>query len=141
MALGRTPVLAGGLACAALVLVAVVPTAFRPSRTTRVYGTYGPVPVATPGPLRFARAPAPERDPFCKPNLVTRPPDLLDGALREPEEEHTRTFRRKPVRRGREGAGPSGQGWAVDRLAIDEARKRAVWHPHPDDELPAWKMW
>ena len=124
----------GVISCAALVLLAVTPTVFRPRRTVRVYRSYGSTPVAPSGSVpqvgQFERAPVPPRDPFCKPALVTLPPNLRDSALRRSEK---KTSRREPD-------DPFGRKRTVDRDAIREARKRAVWHPHPDDELPAWRL-
>ena len=98
----------GVVACAALVLVAVAPSALRPRRTVEVYRI-------------FDRAPAPVRDPFYKPGPVVHP------AM--PPRATTRA----------EGSAPylTGRAPALKRNAIREARKRAVWHPHPDDEQPS----
>ena len=125
----------GAISCAALVLLAATPMAFRPRRTVRVYPTYGSTPVAPSDlSLRVGQFEwAPPRDPFCKPTLVTRPPDLLDFALRRSEKKTGKKTSR------REAGDPFGRKRTVDRDAIREARKRAVWHPHPDD-VPTWKL-
>jgi hypothetical protein len=100
----------GAAACAALVLVAVAPSALHPPRRTVEVYRVG------------VRAPAPLRDPFYRPgsaaysNRPTRPAER----------------RQSPHRAGRVPvAGPE---------AVGESRKRAIWHPHPDDELPPRRL-
>ena len=64
------------------------------------------------------------RDPFHKPGTRVRPavaPRVATGAQGY-----------VPYRTGRNPL--------PKRSAFSEARKRAVWHPHPDDELSPWKM-
>ena len=64
-------------------------------------------------------APIPPSDPFYKPGSEKRTPNRAGTALRENREKL----------RERRSAQPKH---------ISEARKRAVWHPHPDDVLPSW---
>ena len=101
----------GVAACTALVLVSVAPSALHPRRTVEVYKV-------------FDRAPAPVRDPFYKPGPLAHP------AI--PPHATPRARGSAPHRTGRTPA--------REREAITESRKRAVWHPHPDDELPPWKL-
>jgi hypothetical protein len=106
----------GFVACAALVILALLPTALFPRRTVLVHST--PV-----------RAPVPLSDPFYKPGPYKRLPTRARTALREHREKLEETRPPFDARRS-------------SRLAhINEARKQAIWHPHPDDAVPYWNLW
>lgn len=70
----------------------------------------------------YERAPTPLRDPFYKPGSEMY--SIRSARVEARRQSHHRTGR-IPVAGSR---------------TVHEARKRAVWHPHPDDELPPWKL-
>lgn len=100
-----------GAARAALDLLAAARSVLRPRKTVEGYRI-------------SERAPAPPRDPFYKAGPVVRPV--------APQPTATRARSTSPYRTGRIPA--------PRRNAMGEARKRAVWHPHPDDDLPPWRL-
>ena len=107
----------GFVACAALVLLALLPRALFPRRKIVVYSPIDP-------------APAPSSDPFYKPGAERYLPNRTGTALREHREKLNET---RPSYDGRRPSPQPGH--------INEARKRAVWYPHPDDALPSWGSW
>lgn len=106
----------GFVACATLVFLALLPRTLFPRKRAVVYSVTD-------------RAPAPFSDPFHKPGNGTSMSTRTGTALLE-HRKHLKETRpsydsRRPTRPGN----------------IAEARKRAVWHPHPDDDLPSWGAW
>ena len=106
----------GFVACAVLVFLAVLPGALFPRKRVIVYSIPD-------------HAPIPSRDPFYKPGSEKRVPNRAGTALRENRE------KLKELRPAH------GEYHSPQPKHISEARKRAVWHPHPDDALPSWGSW
>ena len=106
----------GFVACAVLVLLALLPASLFPRRKVIVYSIPD-------------HAPIPSEDPFYKPASEKRRPSRTGTMAVENRE---KLGERRPAHDGRRSAQPR---------YISEARKRAVWHPHPDDALPSWGSW
>lgn len=105
----------GFVACAVLVFLALLPSALFPRRTVVVY-------------TMPDRAPSPTRDPFYKPGSGRYLSPNAGTALRE------HRSRLAEERRERSNPNQRSQGGR-----INDARKRAIWHPHPDD-LQTWGL-
>lgn len=98
----------GVVICATVVLVALLPAVLFPHRRiVEVYHLHD-------------RAPVPLQDPFLRPDSGLHNSSSSTGALKEhrytPGKYHAGN-RRPPSR------------------AVTEGRKRAHWHPHPDDDF------
>ena len=75
------------------------------------------------------RAPVPYSDPFYKSDPEGLRHIRTGTALRE----HRERLKQ---------AHPSYDTLSYSQSPrIKEARKKAVWHPHPDDSLPSWGLW
>ena len=106
----------GFVACAALTFLALLPTMLFPRRTVIVYSIPD-------------RAPVPQVDPFYKPGF-----DNASG--------RTVTALRPQGEKRRQAQAPwDKRPPSLRRYRIGQARKKAIWHPHPDDSLPSWGSW
>ena len=103
----------GFAACAVLVFLALLPSTLFPRRTVTVY--------TVPD-----RAPTSSQDPFYKPGSSRYISSNKNTALRE---------HRSRLMEERREHGSNDQRSQSNR--IRSARKRALWHPHPDD-LQTW---
>ncbi|QIN79032.1 hypothetical protein GBA65_11425 [Rubrobacter marinus] len=107
----------GFVACAALVFLALLPGVLFPRRRTVVL--YEP----------HDRAPVPYSDPFYNAGSEKLRHARTGTALREHRERLKQTRLSYDTRRSPQAS------------HIREARKLAVWHPHPDDAMPSWGLW
>ena len=106
----------GFVVCAALIFLALLPRVLFPRRKVIIYS----IP---------ERAPIPLFDPFYKLGAENHVSDRQGTSLREHREKL------------KEARSPYNKRRSSQPTHIKEARKRAVWHPHPDDSLPVWDRW
>lgn len=112
----------GVVSCASFILVISLVAFHSPKRVVEMYRLHD-------------CAPLPPRDPFHRTRSTSRPRGLPLEARRDEKDDLFHTARLTVSEIDAEAR----EVRAVENR-IKEARKRAMWHPHPDDDLPAWKL-